>query len=64
MVGRRWFMAGGAHFVSFPDLLAKVYLAKTLTAFGKTLVPRGVIGPIYTYFEPNYLNFHSSLSYS
>jgi len=33
-------MAGGAHFVSFPDLLAKVYLAKTPTAFGKTLVPR------------------------
>ena len=62
--------------VSFPDLLAKAYLAKTLTAFGKTfvrrsstrfgflLIPRGVIGPIYTYFKLNYLNFHNSLSYS
>ena len=26
--------------VSFPDLLAKAYLAKTLTAFGKTFVRR------------------------
>ena len=46
--------------VSLPDLLAKAYLAKMLTAFGKTfvtrsgtrfgfsLVPRGVFGPIYT----------------
>ena len=62
--------------VSFPDLLAKAYLAKPLTAFGKTFVrrsgtrfgfllgARGVIRPIYTYFKPNYLNFHSSLSYS
>ena len=62
--------------VSFPDLLAKAYLAKPLAAFGKTfvrrsgtrfgflLVPRGVIGPIYTYFKLNYLNFYSSLSYS
>jgi len=58
--------------VSFPDLLAKAYLAKPLTLFvrrsgtrfGFLLVPRGVIGPIYTYFKPNYLNFHSSLSYS
>ena len=62
--------------VSFPDLLAKAYLAKTLTAFGKTfvrrsgtrfgflLVPRGVFRPIYTYFKPNYLNFHNSLNYS
>ena len=62
--------------VSFPDLLAKDYLAKLLAAFGKTfvrrsgtrfgflLVPRGVFRPIYTYFEPNCLNFHSSLGYS
>ena len=54
--------------VSFLDILAKAYFAKPLTAFGKTfgflLVPRGVIGPIYTYFKRNYLNFHSSLSYS
>ena len=62
--------------VSFPDLLAKAYFAKPLAAFGKIFVRRsvtrfgfllvlyGVIGPIYTYFEPNYLNFYSSLSYS
>ena len=62
--------------VSFPDLLAKADFAKPLAAFGKTfvrrsgtrfgflLVPRGVFRPIYTYFKPNYLNFHSSLSYS
>ena len=62
--------------VSFPDLLAKAYIAKPLAAFGKTfvrrsgtrfgflLVPRGVFRLIYTYFEPNCLNFHSSLSYS
>ena len=62
--------------VSFPDLLAKAYLAKPLAAFGKTfvrrsgtrfgflLVLRGVFGPIYIYFELNYLNFYSSLSYS
>jgi hypothetical protein len=49
-----------ARVVSFPDLLAKAYLAKTLIAFSKTfvrrsgtrfgflLVPRGVFGPIYT----------------
>ena len=64
------------HVVSFPDLLAKADLAKPLAAFGKIfvrrsgtrfgflLVPRGVFGPIYTYFEPNCLNFHNSLSYS
>ena len=62
--------------VSFPDLLAKAYLAKPLAAFGKTfvrrsstrfgflLVPRGVFRPIYTYFKLNCLNFYSSLSYS
>ena len=62
--------------VSFPDLLAKAYLAKPLAAFGKAfgrrsvtrfgflLVPRGVFRPIYTYFELNCFNFHSSLSYS
>ena len=62
--------------ISFLDLLAKAYFAKPLAAFSKTfvrrsstrfgflLVPRGVFRPIYTYFKPNYLNFHSSLSYS
>ena len=66
----------GFDVVSFPDLLAKAYLAKPLAAFGKTfvrrsgtrfgflLVPRGAFRPIYTYFKPNYLNFYSSLSYS
>ena len=65
-----------SNFVSFPDLLAKAYLAKPLASFGKTfvrrsgtrfgflLVPRGVFRPIYTYFKPNCLNFYSSLSYS
>jgi hypothetical protein len=65
-----------AHLISFPDLLAKAYLAKLLAAFGKTFVRRcgtrfgfllvlyGVFRPIYTYFKPNYLNFYSSLSYS
>ena len=69
-------LRGISMIVSFLDLLAKAYLAKTLTAFGRTfvrrsgtrfgflLVPRGVLGPIYTYFKPNYLDFHSSLSYS
>ena len=62
--------------ISFPDLLAKAYLAKPLAAFSKTfvrrsstrfrflLVPCRVFRPIYTYFKPNYLNFYSSLSYS
>ena len=82
-----WFFATGlqinqlnsteaSSFVSFPDLLAKAYLAKPLAAFGKTfvrrsgtrfgflLVPRRVFRPIYTYFKLNYLNFYSSLSYS
>ena len=66
----------GLKLVSFPDLLAKAYLAKPLAAFGKTfvrrsgtrfgflLVPRGVFRPIYTYFESNCLDFYSSLSYS
>ena len=62
--------------VSFPDLLAKTYLAKPLAAFGKTfvrrsgtrfgflLILRGIFRPIYTYFKLNYFNFYSSLSYS
>ena len=61
--------------VVFSDLLAKAYLAKTLAAFGKTferrsgtrfgflLVPRGVIRPIYTYFELNSSNIGILSSY-
>jgi hypothetical protein len=33
---------------------------KSGTRFANLLVPRGVFGPIYTYFEPNYLNFIST----
>jgi hypothetical protein len=51
--------------VSFPDLLAKADLPM-LTLLGRPSLAGLVHSSYfcYTYFEPNYLNFHSSLSYS
>ena len=42
----------------------KTFVRRSGTRFGFLLVPRGVIRPIFTYFKPDCLNFHNSLSYS